>query len=158
MCTRDIYVVRTHKCTQMHRHPYTYKYPYIHIPWNKKDNNWFCGHPLVSGLIEDLTLGQHYLRESLEEWLYWVQDEWESSRRSSTIPSTCNSLLRLLRTEEPVLMSYSCSREGVLLTNPWGSLSGSGKQTLRKRSPCRKFLEYNSRDPHLWRSEGKGIG
>lgn len=67
--------VHTHINTQMHRHPYTHKYPHIHIPWNKKDNNCFSGHPLVSGIPEDLTLGQHYLRESLGERLYWVQDE-----------------------------------------------------------------------------------
>lgn len=72
----------THTCTQelyMCIHIYTHKgrdvcvcvhvYTYTHISWNKKGNSWFCAHPLVSEIPEDLTLGKYYLRESLGECL-----------------------------------------------------------------------------------------
>ena len=67
----------------------------MHILDQKKNNNWFCSHPLASGMPEDLTRGQHYLRESSGYHLYCTQGEWETRRGKHTILSPCASLLKL---------------------------------------------------------------
>lgn len=57
-------------------------------------------------------------------------------------------IVTLLITEEPISTSYSCGREGALVTPPQGSLSWS-KEADSARRACRKFLEEGSKDLHL---------
>lgn len=109
--------------------------------------SWPCGHPLVSGIPEDLTLGQRYLRESSEN--VCTASKMNGIRQRTVRHSKHLHLITetLSRTEEPILMNHSCSRAAPF-TNSWRSLEAPGSRLWEK--VCLQEVSVRVPDTHTY--------